>query len=80
MLLTVTQVVLPAPVDKCFRPKQLINAFVKLYFEQYGIFAVYTCRYGYRFVEGGTVRSVVCDGGTWSVDITDCEGKRCVDL
>lgn len=64
----------PASVSGCFKPKRLSHTVMKLYKDMYGFAAAYTCHHGYRFAEGGSVRTNVCIDGVWIIDIPDCEG------
>lgn len=58
-------------IGPCFRPRRLTNSDVMLHADDYGIVAIYVCRHGYRFVEGGTTRSFVCSAGKLMIDDID---------
>jgi len=61
-------------VNVCFQPPVLTNAEVTVFKDQIGIGAMYVCKFGFRFTEGGTSRTNICFDGKWYGQIKDCEG------
>lgn len=63
-----------AVVKACFEPTKLSNSEITLHKNDYGIAAIYTCHFGYRFANGGLTRTTVCVDGEWNTEMADCEG------
>ena len=61
--------------SNCFHGVQRVNnAMVTLYRDVNGVAAIYACTWGFKFAEGGVVRSTVCVNNKWIIAMADCEG------
>jgi hypothetical protein len=60
----------------CDDPPGVPNTILSVHYHGCGMYAIYTCKNGFIFEEGGSTRSIICvPGNYWSANVAPCVGR-----